>query len=109
MAVINGIPEIVTRHSINPSMVRSDSAMVEPQAQPPGIVGTHEEYQWEWAKIKPQLLKWKESGVISDDTKYYVIVASKKYGKHTFEEFINLSIDDSDLFGKFGARVQGNI
>jgi hypothetical protein len=101
------IPIIVSNYSISPSTIRSDTAMIEPVQSPPEIESTHEEYEWEFEKIKPQLLEWKEQNIINDKTNFYAVMGSDKYGKFTFEEFINLDISDLGLLGKFGNRVRG--
>jgi hypothetical protein len=38
---------------------------------------------------------------------FYVVIGNDKYGRYTFEEFINLDISDLELLGKFGNRVRG--
>jgi hypothetical protein len=86
------IPIIVSNYSISPSTIRSDTAMIEPVQSPPEIESTHEEYEWEFEKIKPQLLEWKEQNIINDKTNFYAVIGSDKYGKFTFEEFINLVV-----------------
>jgi hypothetical protein len=101
------IPIIVSNYSRSPSTIRSDTAMIEPVQSPPEIESTHEEYEWEFEKIKPQLLEWKEQNIINDKTNFYAVMGSDKYGKFTFEEFINLDISDLGLLGKFGNRVRG--
>ena len=101
------IPIIVSNYSISPSTIRSDTAMIEPVQSPPQIESTHEEYEWKFEAIKPQLLKWKEQNLINDNTNFYVQIGNDKYGKFTFEEFVNLDISDLELLGKFGNRVRG--
>jgi hypothetical protein len=34
-------------------------------------------------------------------------IAADKYGRFTFEEFVNLDISDLELLGKFGNRARG--
>jgi hypothetical protein len=101
------MPVIVSNYSISPSTIRSDTAMIEPVQSPPTIESTHEEYEWEFSAIVPQLKKWWESGVIPQTANFYVVIGNDKYGRYTFEEFVNLDISDLELLGKFGNRVRG--
>ena len=45
--------------------------------------------------------------MIPQTANFYVVIGNDKYGRYTFEEFINLDISDLELLGKFGNRVRG--
>jgi hypothetical protein len=99
------MPVIVSTYSINPSAIKSDTAMIEPIRSPPSIESTHDEYDYEWEAIKPQLLKWKEQNIINDQTNFYIQVGSDKCGKFSFEEWLNLKIEDLMLLARYRDRL----
>jgi hypothetical protein len=99
------MPVITSTYAINPSSIRSDTAMIEPIQSPPQIESTHEEYIYEWNEVKGQLLKWKEQGIINDQTNFYIQSGSDKHGKFSFEEWLNLPMDDLMLLSRYRDRL----
>ena len=65
-------------------------------------------YEFAWEDIKPQLEQWKQQGIITDESQLYIIVGNQKYGKpFTWDEWLNLDIDDLILLSRAGNRFQG--
>ena len=87
-------PLITQRYGINAYSLKSDS---QPESGPigdPVIESTDTVYDYEFSKIRDQLVKWKETGVIGDKAIFYVVVGNQKYSAIS----LNLSISDLELF-----------
>jgi hypothetical protein len=102
---VDDVPTITASYSIHPDRIRSDSAMVTPERNPPTIESTHTEYLWEWEAIKPQLRKWYESGIIPETVNLYIQQGTDKRGKFSWDEWFNLSIDDLMLLSRYRDRL----
>lgn len=105
-------PVIVTRKSINPAAIRmGGTKKIEPTPQDPEIQGFETIYDYEFTAIKPQLLKWKQQGVINDLTHFYAWpLGPTKYSKpYNWEEWFNLDMSDLILLAKVGNRFDGII
>jgi len=64
-------------------------------------------YEFEFEKIKPQLQEWRSKGIIDENTQYIAWVGTKKYTVNSWDEFINLRIQDLVLLGRVGFDATG--
>lgn len=101
-------PLITQQYGINVHSLKSDS---QPESGPigdPVIESTETVYDYEFSKIKPQLEKWKEAGIIGDNAIYYVVVGNQKYSMpYSWDQWLNLSIQDLTLLGEHGRKFKG--
>lgn len=102
------VPVITRNFAINPAGITSDTTQVKPESGPPEIESMKTIHEFEFEELKPQLMKWKEQNIITDETHLYCWVGPIKYSKpYTWEEWLNLSIDDLVVLGKVGNRFDG--
>jgi hypothetical protein len=72
------------------------------------IVNVEMKYEWEFEQIKPQLQKWYDEGIIDENTQFTVWPrCTRKYTVNSWDEFINLSLQDLTLIGRVGPVAQG--
>lgn len=101
-------PHIARTYGINPGMIRTTMSAedMQPKGSEPMIESYETVYDYPWEKIKPQLIKWMDEGIISPDCKFYAW-GSTKYSVFNWEDFINLPFEDLELLGKAGKRFDG--
>ena len=97
-------PIITRQFGINPATLKSDSAP-EPTESEASIESVEEVYDFPWEQTRDQLIKWKESGIIGEKAIFYVVVNNRKYSMpYTWDQWLNLSISDLELFGLHGKK-----
>jgi hypothetical protein len=103
------LPHIVPILGYNPNSTPdvNNPAELGPQAMGAQIESVETVYEWEWEKIKPQLQEWYKKGIINDNTALHVWVGTKKYTVNSWDEFINLRIQDLVLLGRVGFDATG--
>lgn len=102
-------PHIVPILGYNPNATPdpNNPAELGPQAMGAQIESVETVYEWEWEKIKPQLQEWYKKGIIDDNTHLVSWVGTKKYTVNSWDEFINLRIQDLVLLGRVGFDATG--
>jgi len=99
------VPQISKHFSMNPYLEHDPNAPKEmgPSETAPEIVSVETKYFWEFDKMKDQLRKWYEDGLIDDNTNLYVVAeGNRKYNVDSFEEFLQYDIQDLILVNKSG-------
>ena len=88
-------PHIARTYGINPGMIRTSMSAedMQPKGSEPMIDSYETIYDYPWEKIKPQVIKWMDEGIISPDCKFYAW-GSTKYSVFNWEDFINLPFSD---------------
>lgn len=98
-------PLITQKHGINVHTLKSDSSPESGPIGDPEVESTETVYDYEFSKIKPQLVKWKEAGIIGDNAIYYVVVGNQKYSMpYSWDQWLNLSMSDLELLGRHGKK-----
>jgi hypothetical protein len=94
-----GLTVSAMRDNTNPEKMR-------PAPLAPEIERNEEIHEFEFEKLKPQLIKWHdEENVIDENTRLYIWVDGIKYSKpYTWDEWLNLEINDLVLLGKYGKK-----
>lgn len=64
-------------------------------------------YSYTWEQIQPQIKKWRTEGLIADSCNFTVIFGTKRYTVKSWEEFINLKIEDLVLLNRTSLDVAG--
>jgi len=100
------VPIIVKHFAINPSNIRSNQQQIEPSEQAAEIQGHETVYEYEFEASKPQLLKWRQTGVIDEYTRLYAW-DEVKYSVGKFEDFMRLPFDDLILLARVGNKLTG--
>lgn len=101
-------PVITQQYGIDVHSLRSTS---QPESGPigdPVVESIETVYDYEFSKIKDQLVKWKETGIIGDNAIFYVVIENRKYSApYSWEQWLNLSIQDLQLLGEHGRKFTG--
>jgi len=101
-------PLITRQRYFDPNVLKTGSS--EPSEGGASIESNETVYDYEFAKIRNQLVKWKEEGIIGDKANYYVVVGSNKYSMpYSWDQWLNLSIADLELLGLYGKRLSGTM
>lgn len=101
-------PVFTENRALTMAAPKSDGTM-EPQRTNIEVESVEEVFDYPWEQIQQQLREWKESGVIDDNSKFYVVTADgKKYAKpFTYEEFTELSLEDLVVLGEHDRKYDG--
>ena len=105
------VPVIQVRKALNPDMIRSsDLNAAKPEPLPPEIDSMETVYLWVWSSMKEQLRKWRDSGVIADDCKFYLWVGQSRMGLKniSFDHFLDLSVEDLELLANNSLKYAGS-
>lgn len=101
-------PIITRERFFDPATLKTGNS--EPSESQPSVESTETVHEYEFSKIRDQLVKWKEAGIIGDNAKYYVVVGSAKYSMpYTWDQWLNLSIADLELLGLYGKKFVGTM
>jgi hypothetical protein len=97
-------PLITRQYGINPATIKNDK-QPEPTESEPSVESTETVYDYEFSKIRDQLVKWKETGIIGDKAIFYVVVDNRKYSMpYTWDQWLNLPMSDLELLGLHGKK-----
>lgn len=101
-------PEITRQKFFDPMVLKTGSH--EPSEGEASVESTETVHEYEFSKIRDQLVKWKETGIIRENANYYVVVGSNKYSMpYTWDQWLNLSIADLELLGLYGKKFTGTM
>jgi len=74
-----------------------------PSETAPEIVSVDTKYFYEFDRVKDQLQKWYDDGLIDSNSNLYVVAeGNRKYNVTSFEEFLSYEIRDLVLVNKSG-------
>ena len=74
-----------------------------PTASAPYIDGYETQYQYPFEQVKDQILTWRADGTIVDSAKF-AVWTDKRYSVPSFENWLNLSVDDNIMLNMAGNR-----
>jgi hypothetical protein len=100
-------PSITRKWGLNPASLKSDSSPEPGEIGDPEVDDFETVYDYEFSKIRDQLVKWKEKGIIGDKSIYYVVSDRKYSMPYTWDQWLNLSITDLELLGQHGKKFGG--
>lgn len=104
-------PVIQHHFGLNQGSIKANSdinEMMKPEQHLPEVESTETVHEFEFEKIKPQLIKWHDDGIINNNTKLYAWASNIKYSKpYTWKEWLELPMDDLVLLGKVGNKFTG--
>ena len=74
-----------------------------PTASAPMIEGHDRIYTYPWEQVKDQILAWRRDGTITEDA-HFTVWTDKKYSVPSFENWLNLSVDDNIMLNMASNR-----
>lgn len=98
-------PIITHKWGLNPATLKSDSRPEPGPIGDPEVESIEEVYDYEFSKIRDQLVRWKDKGIIGDKAIFYVVKDNRRYSMpYTWDQWLNLSIEDLELLGLHGKK-----
>jgi hypothetical protein len=101
------VPFIVRSKSLNVSDIKANTDVnkLAPKEGPAELDHYETRYLWKFSDLKDQIIRWKEAGIISSQTKYYCVIAGNKFGGYRWHDWISLDMRDLELIGKMGSKL----
>jgi len=103
------LPQISRTYAFNPhtrSTTGDSPEDMGPTASAPSIEGYERKYLYPWESVRDQILMWRKDGTIVDTARFHVWT-DRRYSVPSFENWLNLSVDDNVMLNTVGNRFDG--
>ena len=102
-------PVLSQTHAMAVGLLRSDGTP-EPIRSNVDIESMGTVHEFEFEKIKPQLIDWKKKDIIDEETKLYAWIDGIKYSApYTWSQWLNMDLPDLVLLREHGKKYAGII